>query len=256
MDERICSKNYKSFVDDCDLLVEIKSIIEVRQSYGYRRVTAILNNKLKLLGKNRVNHKRIYRIMSENKLLLVRPNRKPTRTHEGKIITLNSNMRWCSDYFVIRCWNGDAVYVAFSLDTCDREAMRYIASTRGVDGAMIRDLMLETIEYRFNQPKAPKKLQWLSDNGPCYTAYETIAFGRSLGFDICTTPAYCPESNGMAEAFVKTIKRDYVYLSDLSDTQTVMAQLQTWFDDYNQNAPHKGLNMRSPKQFLREALMN
>lgn len=252
MDIKKRTRNYKSFLQDDELVAEIKLIIDARPSYGYRRVTAMLNNKFSLSGKQKVNHKRIYRIMLENKLLLVKPDRKPTRTHDGKIITLASNMRWCSDYFTIRCWNGDGVHVAFSLDTCDREAMRYIASTRGVDGAMIRDLMLETTEYRFNQPKAPRKLQWLSDNGPCYTAHETVAFGRSLGFEVCTTPAYCPESNGMAEAFVKTIKRDYVYVSDLSDASTVMAQLQGWFDDYNENAPHKGLKMRSPRQFLRE----
>jgi len=248
--------NYRSFESDPDLLVEIKLIIKKRATYGYRRVTALVNQALVKAGKNKVNHKRIYRIMKENNLLLEKPNRKPTRTHDGKIITLKSNLRWCSDYFAIRCWNGDAVYVAFSLDTCDREAMRYIASTKGVDGAMIRDLMLETIEYRFGQPKAPYKMQWLSDNGPCYTAHETVRFGRSLGFDICTTPAYCPESNGMAEAFVKTIKRDYVYVNDCSDVKTVMAQLPVWFKDYNEDAPHKGLKMRSPRQFLRELATN
>lgn len=247
-------RGYPYFNEDDKLLDNIKSILLRRSTYGYRRVTALLNAELKLLGKNNVNHKRVYRIMKEHDLVLTKPNKKPTRTHDGKIITLNSNMRWCSDYFAIRCWNGDAVYVAFSLDTCDREAMRYIASTKGVDGKMIRDLMLETIEYRFGQPKLPRKLQWLSDNGPCYTSHETVYFGRTLGFEVCTTPAYSPESNGMAEAFVKTIKRDYVYVSDLSDAQTVMQQLPFWFEDYNENAPHKGLKMRSPKQFLRETL--
>jgi putative transposase len=144
------------------------------------------------------------------------------------------------------------VHVAFSLDTCDREAMRYIASTIGVDGLAIRDLMLETVEYRFGKGyKVPYPIQWLSDNGPCYTARETVAFGRNLGFNICTTPAYSPESNGMAEAFVKTFKRDYVWGGNLQDAQTVMAQLPHWFEDYNECAPHKGLEMRSPREFLR-----
>jgi putative transposase len=121
---------------------------------------------------------------------------------------------------------------------------------------MIRDLMVETVEYRFGQPTAPHKLQWLSDNGPCYTARETVRVGRSLGFEVCTTPAYCAESNGMAEAFVKTMKRDYVYVSDLPDAQTVMGLLPLWFRGYNESAPHKGLKMRSPKQFLSEMLAN
>lgn len=133
--------------------------------------------------------------------------------------------------------------------------MRYVASTKGVDGEMISDLMLETVEYRFGQPAAPHKIQWLSDNGPCYTAHETVRFGRLLGFEVCTTPAYCSESNGMAEAFVKTIKRDDVYVSELTDAHTVMEQLPLWFKDYNEHAPHKGLRMRSPRQFLRESLV-
>ncbi len=45
---------------------------------------------------------------------------KLSRTHTGKVMTLKSNLRWCSDGFSILCDNGDQVYVAFSLDTCDR----------------------------------------------------------------------------------------------------------------------------------------
>ena len=49
----------------------------------------------------------------------------------------------------------------------------------------------------------------------------------------------------MAEAFVKTFKRDYVGSHRCPDAATVMRQLATWFEDYNENAPHMGLRMRS-----------
>ena len=55
----------------------------------------------------------------------------------------------------------------------------------------------------------------------------------------------------MAEAFVKTFKRDYVYAHDRPDARTVLAQLAAWFEDYNEEAPHKGLRMRSPREFIR-----
>ncbi len=32
----------------------------------------------------------------------------------------------------------------------------------------------------------------------------------------------------------------------------VMGQLEAWFNDYNENAPHKGLKMRSLRPFRRE----
>ena len=53
-------------------------------------------------------------------------------------------------------------------------------------------------------------MQWLSDNGPQYTATASVLYAHELGPVPLTTPAYSPQSNGLAEAFVKTFKRDYV----------------------------------------------
>jgi transposase InsO family protein len=55
----------------------------------------------------------------------------------------------------------------------------------------------------------------------------------------------------IAEAFVKTFKRDYARLSILPDAATVIAPLPAWFEDYNEVHPHSGLKFRSPREFLR-----
>ncbi len=60
-----------------------------------------------------------------------------------------------------------------------------------------------------------------------------------------------PKSNGMAEAFVKTFKRDYAWFGDLKDAQTVMGQLGKWVEDYNERAPHKALKRLSPREFIK-----
>ncbi|MCL9685885.1 IS3 family transposase [Legionella maioricensis] len=241
--------------EDNELLPYIREIIDKRSSYGYRRVTILLNHRLQSEGKLKVNHKRVYRIMKLNNLLLLAAKKKPTRSHDGKVITMRSNTRWCSDCFTLQCANGDRVHVAFAMDTCDREVISYISSTIGIDGRAIRDLIFESMEYRFGKVDVlPKPIQWLSDNGPCYVARETVEFARNLGFDVRTTPAYSPESNGMAEAFVKTFKRDYVAFSDPLDAHTLMKQLPAWFEDYNENAPHKGLKMMAPRQFIKKVL--
>jgi hypothetical protein len=89
-------------------------------------------------------------------------------------------------------------------------------------------------------------VEWPADNGSCYTTTETIEQARALGIIPCFTPVRSPESDGMAEAFLKTFKRDYVYLHDRLDARTVLAQLPQWFEDYNEFHPHKGLKIRSP----------
>jgi transposase InsO family protein len=165
-----------------------------------------------------------------------------------------SNRRWCSDAFEIACWSKERLRVAFSLDCCDREILSYVATTGGIDGHLIRDLMVEAMEARFaSVDRLPEPIEWLSDNGPAYIARETVAFAESVGFEVCTTPFYSPESNGMAEAFVKTFKRDYVHANPLYNARFVLEQLPKWFEDYNEQAPHKALKMKSPREYRRLA---
>ncbi len=59
-----------------------------------------------------------------------------------------------------------------------------------------------------------------------------------------------PESNGMSESFVKTLKRDYARLAVLSDAETILAKLPGWIEDYCEVHPHSGLKFRSPREFI------
>ena len=53
----------------------------------------------------------------------------------------------------------------------------------------------------------------------------------------------------MAEAFVKTIKRDYARISARPDAASVLRQLDGWFEHYNRVHPHTALGYRSPREF-------
>ncbi len=59
-----------------------------------------------------------------------------------------------------------------------------------------------------------------------------------------------PSVQRMAEAFVKTFKRDYVSVNPIPDAETAIAQLPLWFELYNTLHPHKALGYRSPREFL------
>ena len=91
---------------------------------------------------------------------------------------------------------------------------------------------------------------FLTCYGSPYIAKETQVFARQLGLKPCFTPIRSPQSNGISEAFVKTLKRDYVQVTPLPDTQTVLGLIGSWFEDYNTNHPHSGLKMRSPREFI------
>ena len=97
--------------------------------------------------------------------------------------------------------------VAFVLDCHDREVIGWTTTTAGISGEVIRDMMIECVERRFQAPRAPYRTQWLTNDGSIYAAAKTVDIALALGLDPCFTPVESPESNGMAEAFVKTFKR-------------------------------------------------
>ena len=240
--------------NDAGLVEEIQHIIAHLPSWGYRRVWGKLRNERENQGAAPVNVKRVYRVMRVHGLLLERrpmPPR-PQRRHEGKVAVAKSNQRWCSDGFEFRCDNGEPLRVTFALDCCDREAMSWAATTGGHSGDIVRDVMLAAVEHRFGSTlKAPEQIEWLTDNGSGYIAEKTRAFAADIGLKPLTTPVCSPQSNGMAESFVKTMKRDYVSFMPKPDAATAARNLAVAFEHYNEQHPHSALKYRSPREFRR-----
>jgi hypothetical protein len=87
------------------------------------------------------------------------------------------NRRWCSDGFEI---GGDC---------CDREAMSFLATTGGIAGEDVRDLMVAAVEYRFGQvnrcPRwiVERTFAWLSrfrreivERSPAAVGFEVLPY--------------------------------------------------------------------------------
>ena len=107
------------------------------------------------------------------------------------------------------------------------------------------------MEARFGTALPEPPIEWLTDNGSPYIARDTRSFAREIGLEPLTTAIQSPQSNGMAEAFVKTFKRDYADRMDRRDALTVLRQLDVAFEHYNEVHPHKALKMLSPRLFRR-----
>jgi putative transposase len=243
-------------LNDPMVIGQLRELASPRPSYGYRRLWALLRRLRRAQQLEPVNAKRVYRLAKLHKLLLQRyTGSPPMRVHEGTIGVEHSDQRYCSDGFEIGCDNGEKVRVTFSLDCCDRQAIAFAATTAGISGELVRDVMVQTLIERFGQvPELPQPAQWLSDNGSGYIARETRAFATDIGLVPCRTPYRSPQSNGMAESFVKTFKRDYVRFNPTPDAATVLAQLRAWFTDYNLVHPHSSLKYRSPEEFRQDQI--
>lgn len=220
---------------DAMLLAEVKTQIMQLPSYGYRRACALVNRQRAIAGAPRVNAKRVYRVMAANGLLLPKApkRRQSSRPHEGKVAVQHSYMRWCSDGFEIRCDSGQTVTATFTKDCCDREILAYRAWEG--KGLPVREMLIEAVEKRFGDVEslpANHALEFLSDNGGAYIAAETRRIARQLGLTPINTPVCSPQSNGVAESFVNTFKRDYVSRMDLTSAwatlRLVAARYLAW----------------------------
>ncbi|MEH3119928.1 MAG: hypothetical protein PGN25_20685 [Methylorubrum populi] len=96
---------------------------------------------------------------------------------------------------------------------------------------MMRDLMLACFEARFGSLEArfcglcASELQWQADNGSAYKAADTLSFAAALGLMLYLAPVRSPESSGVSEAFVKTLKRDHTRSSGPGHFQTETSPL-------------------------------
>ncbi|EFH5536125.1 IS3 family transposase [Escherichia coli] len=244
--------------DDTDVLRRIHHVIGELPTYGYRRVWALLRRQTELDGMPAINAKRVYRIMRQNALLLERKPAVPPskRAHTGRVAVKESNQRWCSDGFEFRCDNGEKLRVTFALDCCDREALHWAVTTGGFNSETVQDVMLGAVERRFGSELPASPVEWLTDNSSCYRANETRQFARMLGLEPKNTAVRSPESNGIAESFVKTIKRDYISIMPKPDGLTAAKNLAEAFEHYNEWHPHSALGYRSPREYLRQRASN
>ncbi len=114
----------------------------------------------------------------------------------------------------------------------------------------VRDLMVTAVEQHLGyltgclRPSNGSRTMARATQHPTHVGlHATSAF-------FLYTPIESPQSNGMAEAFVRTFKRDYVAFKPKPDAATVIRSLPAWHEHYNALHPHRALGYRSPRKFI------
>jgi transposase InsO family protein len=82
--------------EDAELLPIIRRLVNQRPTYGYRRIAALLNRERRAADKPVVNAKRVHRIMGNHAMLLEKHTAvRKGRLHDGKVMVMRSNLRYC-----------------------------------------------------------------------------------------------------------------------------------------------------------------
>lgn len=101
-----------------------------------------------------------------------------------------------------------------------------------------QDVMRRSVERRFGDSLPASLVEWLTDNSSAYRAHETRAFAREIGLGPRTTAVRSPQSNGIAESFVKIMRRCYIEMMPKPDSRTAVGNLAIAFKHYNEHHPY------------------
>ncbi len=221
------------------LTEEIVDLASQYGRYGYRRVTALLNNE-----GWQVNHKKVERIWRREGLKV--PQKQPKRGRlwqkDGSCIRLrptHPNHVWAYDFVVVRTHNGKAVRMLTLIDEYTRECLAIRA------GRHFRsDDVLHCLTEMFVTRGIPEHIR--SDNGPEFVANAVREWLGRLGVKTLYIEPGSPWENGYIESFNGKLRDELLNGEIFYTLEEVRVITEQWRQQYNRVRPHSSLGYRPP----------
>jgi len=208
--------------------------------YGYRRITALLNNDHGW----RVNHKRVERIWRKEGLKV--PQKQPKRgrlwLNDGSCIRLRPEHKdhvWSYDFMVERTNNGIAFKILNIIDEFTRECLSVKVSRKIRSQDVIDELFSLFILWGI-----PEHIR--SDNGPEFTAKAVRKWLNRLGVKTLFIEPGSPWENGYIESFNGKMRDELLDREIFTTLEEAKVLIEQWRKEYNQVRPHSSLGYRPP----------
>ena len=131
------------------------------------------------------------------------------------------------------------------IDDCNREALAIRCSLSFPAQRVVR--VLEELEETIGLPKKIRV-----DNGPEFISNKFSKWCKSRSITLHYIEPGKPIQNGYIERFNRLFREDILDAYWFEDLEQLRIITDKWRDDYNNNHPHKALNMKSPVVFKKE----
>lgn len=90
----------------------------------------------------------------------------------------------------------------------------------------------------------------LTDNARCYYSGLFVDVASHHRIQLRKTRPFRPQTNGKAEAFIKTLQREWAYRRPYTSNEQRLEALETFLVDYNYVRPHTAIGNRPPASRL------
>ena len=234
--------------DESQLKETVRQLAGQWPTYGYRRLTKQLERDTGQV----VNHKKMRRLMGELGLVVKKKSKKRRTTHSQHpwprypnlvqdLEIIRPNQVWVSDITYIHL-HQECVYLAVIMDVFTR-AIRGWHLSRSLDQqltlvALHRALAGHTPEIHH------------SDQGLQYAAQAYTDLLEAVGSQISMAEVGAAWQNGYAERLMRTIKEEWVDLSDYQDYADALSQIGYFLEQvYMHKRIHSALGYLTPVEF-------
>jgi putative transposase len=208
--------------------------------YGYRRITALLNNNLGW----KVNHKRVERIWRREGLKV--PKKQPKRgrlwLNDGSCVRLRPEHRdhvWSYDFMIDHTADGKSFKILNIIDEFTRECLATLVN-RKIKADDVIDQLFNLFVFR----SIPEHIR--SDNGPEFTARAVRKWLNRIGVKTLFIEPGSPWENGYIESFNGKMRDELLNREIFTTIEEAKVLISQWRREYNQVRPHSAKNYQPP----------
>ena len=226
--------------DEKRLTEDIVTLATKYGRYGYRRITALLNNEMGW----KVNHKRVERIWRREGLKV--PKKQPKRgrlwLNDGSCIRLRPQHKdhvWSYDFVMARTSDGRSFRILTLIDEYSRECLALLVSCH-ITSQDVIDQLFNLFIFR----GTPEHIR--SDNGAEFTAREIRGWLNRLGVKTLFIEPGSPWENGYIESFNGKLRDELLDREIFTTLTEAKVLIEEWRREYNQVRPHSALGYRPP----------
>jgi putative transposase len=234
---------------DTPILAQIIMIKGDHPLWGYRRVWAYMRYRQNIVvGKNRV-----YRLMKENRLLIMKKSRLLAKRApiKPKPRASRPNQYWGTDMTKVKVGSFGWIYIHVVLDWYTKEIVGHSFSFQSKANDWLDALnMAVTARFPDGILDSPSQPQLITDNGCQPTSAQFMKTCSDLKIKQIFTTWNNPKGNADTERVMRTLKEDLIWPYDWQSPFELQPTFENWVNDYNTDFPHQSLGYKTPAQMM------